>query len=254
MPSLRQASGSILLFASTALGGCAIQSGNQLPSPWASNYPDSTPVTSGRVVRFAGHYGLTGPSPAVVFRDVNGQVSGQVLVWYRRYEPSEAGRRTPADSAAEWTRMQEAMAADRARFDSTFGCTSWGKGYQDGPAWVCRVPPKHGQPNWGAELARVDSLVAAQRAADPGVGRRGDPVTPRRPGDNPGVTRMRPRAQTCMDGGSWYISVRDTRGTREVNSPAPGGACPMPEGPAKAYDQAGWKMLREMIAAVSTGG
>jgi hypothetical protein len=189
----------------------------------------------------------------VVFRDNNGQVSGQLLVWYRRFEPSDAGRRTAADSAAEWGRMETAMAADRARFDSTYGCRSWGKGYQDGPAWVCRVPPKGSQPNWATELKRVDSLAAAQRSADPGVGRRTDPATPSRPGNNPGVTPVRPRAATCMDGGSWYIDVRDTRGSRAIVSPVPGGGCPLPEGPAKAYDQAGWNMLRGMIAAVTTG-
>jgi hypothetical protein len=53
-----------------------------------------------------------------------------------------------------------------------------------------------------------------------------------------------------MDGGSWYIQTRDTRGAKVIVSPQPGGGCPQPDGPAKVYDQAGWQMLKEFIAAV----
>ncbi len=238
---------SLLLAATT---GCAIQSSAPLPSPWALTYPDSTPVSSGRVVRFAGNYGLMGPSPAIVFRDVNGQVSGQMLVWYRRYDPVEAGGTSAADSAAQWSRMQSAMAADRAKFDSTFGCTSWARGYQEGKAWVCRVPEQYSPVDWAAELVRLDSLTLASRAAEQGGGRRGDPATRQPPPANPGVTQLRRRDSTCMDGGNWYVETRDARGMKVVNSPQPGIGCLPPDGPAKAYDQAGWKMLKEFIAAV----
>ncbi len=229
--------------------GCTVQSGSPLPSPWARTYPDASPVSSGRVVRFGGYYGLMGPSPAVVMRDANGTVSGQVLVWYRRYDPIEAGGNPAADSAAQWGRMQSAMAADRAKFDSTYGCTSWAKGDQEGKAWVCRVPEQRGPVNWAAQLARVDSLAMASRAVEQAGGRRGDPVAPPPP-QNPGVTPMRRRDGACMDGGSWYIQTRDTRGAKVIVSPQPGGGCPQPDGPAKVYDQAGWQMLKEFIAAV----
>jgi len=235
---------------SALLSACTVTMGNPVPSPWAVNYPDTAAVTSGRIVRFAGHYGLLGPSPAVLFRDVNGQVSGQVLVWYRAFEPAEAGRRPPADSIAEWGRMQASMRADRARYDSTYGCTSWARGYQEGPAWVCRVPQAHGTPNWAAELTRLDSLVMARRSAEPG-GRRPSPVAPPPPPAKPGVTQLRKRDGACMDGGSWSIETRDARGTHTVTSPQPGGGCPQPDGPAKAYDKAGWQMLKEFIAAVA---
>lgn len=238
---------SALLVAAT---GCTVQSGPPTPSPWALTYPDSSPVSSGRVVRFAGNYGLLGPSPAVVFHDVNGTVTGQMLVWYRRYDPAEAGGKSAADSMAQWSRMQSAMAADRAKFDSTYGCVSWAKGYQEGKAWVCRVPEQYSPVNWAAELARLDSLAGASRAAEQAGGRRGDPVVPPPPPTNPGVTQMRKRDGTCMDGGNWYIQTRDTRGARTVTSPQPGIGCLPPDGPAKAYDQAGWKMLKEFIAAV----
>jgi hypothetical protein len=229
--------------------GCTVRSGSQLPSPWALTYPDTSPVSSGRIVRFGGYYGLTGPSPAVVFQDVNGQVSGQMLVWYRRYDPAEAAGNSSADSVRQWGRMQSAMDLDRAKFDSTYGCTAWAKGYQEGKAWVCRVPEQRGQVNWAAELARLDSLAMASRAAEQGAGRRGDPVAPPPP-PNPGVTPMRRRDGACMDGGSWYIQTRDSRGATAITSPQPGGGCPQPDGPAKAYDQAGWQMLKEFIAAV----
>lgn len=238
---------SVLLVATT---GCTVQSGSPLPSPWALTYPDSSPVSSGRVVRFAGNYGLLGPSPAVVFREVNGTVSGQLLVWYRRYDPAEAGGKSAADSMAQWGRMQSAMAADRAKFDSTYGCASWARGYQEGKAWVCRVPEQHGPVNWAAELARLDSLAGASRAVEQAGGRRTDPAAPRPPPANPGVTQMRKRDGTCMDGGNWYIQTRDARGARTIASPQPGIGCLPPDGPAKVYDQAGWQMLRAFIAAV----
>lgn len=240
----------LLLPAALLISACSVTMRHPAPSPWALNYPDSTPVTSGRIVRFGGHAGLSGPTPAFVYRDVNGQVSGQMLVWYRRYEPAQAGGRSAADSAAQWSRMQSAMAIDRARMDSLYGCTSWVQGYQEGSAWVCRVPPKHGTPNWAAELQSLDSLILAQRAADAGAGRRGRPDAPPPRPDQPGVTRYRQRDGSCMDGGSWYIEVRDTRGTREYEAPNPTGACPRPDGPAKEYAAAGWAMLQKFIAAV----
>jgi hypothetical protein len=229
--------------------GCTVRSSAPLPSPWALTYPDASPVSSGRVVRFAGYYGLMGPSPAVVFQDVNGQVKGQVLVWYRRYDPIQAGGVPAADSAKQWSRMQSAMAIDRARFDSTYGCTAWAKGFQEGKAWVCRVPEQRGSVNWAAELKRLDSLAMASRVLEQGAGRRGDPIAPPPPA-NPGATPMRPRNGTCKDGGSWYIQTRDTRGAKTITSPQPGGACPQADGPAKLYDQRGWQMLKDFIAAV----
>jgi len=245
---------SLLLLVGTAACGLQFNStSTQLPSPWARTYPDTTPVTSGRVVRFAANYGLLGPSPAVLFRDVNGQVSGQVVVWYHRFDPIEAGGRSAADSAAQWGRMQSAMSADRARFDSIYGCTAWAKGYQEGKSWVCRVPEQHGPPNWAAELARLDSLVLARRSAETPAGRRPNPIAPPPPPPaNPGVTQLRPREGVCMDGGSWNIVTRDARGTTIVTSPQPGGGCPQPDGPAKTYDKAGWQMLKDLIGAVVT--
>jgi hypothetical protein len=213
-------------------------------------YPDTTPVTSGRVVRFAANYGLLGPSPAFVFRDVNGEVTGQMLVWYRRYEPADAGGRSAADSAAEWSRMQSAMSADRARFNGTYRCTSWAKGYQEGNAWVCRVPSQGGHVDWAVQLTRLDSLVQARPQADAGPARRPNPVAPPPPPANPGVAQLPKGARPCMDGGSWSVAIRDSRGTREIMAPQPSGGCPQPEGPAKTYDDAGWRLLREFIAAV----
>ncbi len=239
----------LLATATLLTAGCSLgMGGSPTPSPWALTYPDSTPVTSGRIVRFAGSYGLGGPSPAFVYRDVNGQVSGQMLVWYRRFEPAQAGGRSAADSAQQWSRMQSAMDIDRARMDSLYGCTSWAKGNQEGRAWVCRVPPKHGPPDWAAELRSLDSLIAAQPRI--GVGRRGAPVVQPPPPDRPGATPYRRRAGACMDGGSWYIEVRDARGTREFTAPNPTGACPQPAGPEKQYAAAGWTMLQKFIAAV----
>ncbi len=237
---------SLLLLATT---GCALPSGAPLPSPWALTYPDTTPVSSGRVVRFAGNYGLLGPSPAVAFHEVNGQVSGQVLVWYRRYDPIEAGGTSAADSAAQWGRMQSAMTADRAKFDSTYGCSSWARGYQEGKAWVCRIPEQRGPVDWAARLARLDSLAMARRSAEQGGGRRGDPIAPPPPA-NPGVTQLRKRDGTCMDGGNWYIQTRDARGEQTLTSPQPGAGCLPPDGPAKSYDQAGWQLLKDFIGAV----
>jgi hypothetical protein len=242
----------LLLVAATAACGLQINTGGTPPSAYALNYPDSSRVTSGRVVRFAGNYGLLGPSPAFVFRDVNGQVTGQMLVWYRRFEPIEAGGRSAADSAAQWARMQSAMRADRARVDSTYHCTAWAKGYQEGKAWVCRVPEQFAHPNWTIALARLDSLALARRSAEPTGGRRLDPIAPPPPPPpaNPGVARLRPRDGVCMDGGSWNIVTRDARGTRTVTSPQPGAGCNQPDGPAKTYDQAGWRLLREFGAAM----
>lgn len=217
----------LLLVASS---GCAMQAGPPRPSPWAVTYPDTSAVTSGRVVRFAGNYGLTGPSPAVAFREVNGTVTGEVLVWFRRGGP--------AGSAA----------ADSARLASTYGCTTWVKGYQEGDASVCRVPEHKGAVNWGAQLARVDSLALGSKAAEQGGGRRGDPIAPPPPPTEPGVTQLRKRE--CMDGGNWYIETRDARGTRRIASPQPGTGCLPADGPAKSYDQAGWQLLKDLIATV----
>jgi hypothetical protein len=54
-----------------------------------------------------------------------------------------------------------------------------------------------------------------------------------------------------MDGGSWSITIRDAGGTRSV-TPPPSPVCPRPEGPGKLYEDAGWKMLRQFIAATVT--
>ena len=229
--------------------GLQVNTGGTPPSSYALNYPDSSRVTSGRVVRFGANYGLTGPSPAFVFRDVNGQVTGQMIVWYRRYEPADAGGRPSADSTAEWTRMQQAMTADRARLNSQYKCTGWTRGYQEGPAWVCRVPDQGGRVNWTLELARLDSLVQARPRSAETPGRRPSPVAPPPPA-NPGVAQLRPRDGACMDGGSWRVDIRDSRGLRTVTAPPGGGGCPQPEGPAKTYDQAGWRLLREFIAVM----
>jgi len=176
-----------------------------------------------------------------------------MLVWYRRFDPVEAGSRSAADSLKQWGRMQAAMTADRQRMDSLYGCRSWAEGYQDGRAWVCRVPPKHGTPNWAAELQSLDSLILAQPKG--GIGRRDRPIIqpppPGRPEPvQPGVTPYRRRDGSCMDGGSWYVEVRDTRGTREFTAPNPSGACPRPDGPEKQYAAAGWEMLQKFMAAV----
>lgn len=242
----------VVLVALVTACGLQMNTAGTPPSAYALNYPDTSHVSSGRVVRFAGNYGLLGPSPAFVFRDVNGQVTGQMLVWYRRYEAIEAGGRSASDSAAQWSRMQSAMSADRARFDSTYGCTAWSKGYQEGKAWVCRVPEQYGHPDWAAMLARLDSLGLARRSAEPPGGRRPDPIAPPPPPPpaNPGVAQLRPRTGVCMDGGSWNIVTRDARGTSTVTSPQPGAGCNQPDGPAKTYDQAGWRLLREFIAVM----
>jgi hypothetical protein len=230
--------------------GCAMQTASLLPSSWARTYPDTSVTTSGRVVRFAGNYGLLGPSPAVVFRDVNNSVSGQVLVWYRRYEPTDVKKRSSADSAAQWAGWQAEMDADRAKFNAEYGCTTWAKGFQGRPVWVCRVPEQNGVVNWAAQLARVDSLVGAQRSGEQSGRRRTDPQPP--PAPNSGVTNIGGREGTCMDGGNWSIVTRDTRGVKSLVSPQPGGDCPKPKGPAGLYDQAGWNMLRGLVAAVVT--
>lgn len=227
--------------------GLQVNTGGAPPSSYALNFPDSSRVTSGRVVRFGANYGLTGPSPAFVFRDVNGQVTGQMIVWYRRYEPADAAGRPAADSTAEWTRMQQAMAADRARLNGQYRCTSWARGYQEGPAWVCRVPDQGARVNWALQLARLDSLVQSRPRVPETPGRRPDPAAPPPPA-NPGVTQYRPRDGACMDGGSWRVDIRDSRGARAVTAPPGGGGCPQPEGPVKRYDQAGWRLLREFIA------
>jgi len=251
---LRRALCGALALAGAFLTACTFTVAQPLPSPWAVNHPDTMPVTSGRVVRFAANYGLMGPSPAVVFRDVDGQVTGQMLVWYRAFEPTDAGRRTPADSAEEWGRMQAAMAAGRARYDSLYGCTRWARGTQDGPAWVCRVPEQHGAVSWAGELKRLDSLVAARASAGPPGGRRYAPDTTRASGvapPPPGTTRIPTGGVAgCLDGGSWSIQIKDARGTQTITAPPPTGGCPRPAGPGKIYDEAGWKMLREFIAAV----
>lgn len=242
---MRACRSGFLLLSAALVAGCATTSA-QLPSPWAVTYPDTSHIGSGRVVRFAGHYGLLGPSPALVFRDQGGTVRGEVLVWYRRFEPGDAGRRSAADSLAEWGRMQEAMRIDRARFDSTFGCTSWARGVQEGPAWVCRVPERHGTVDWTARLQRLDSLIQARRNAAPTIGLPPPPelIPPT------GVTRFPVGgAAGCMDGGSWIIALRDSAGTRSITAPPPT-ACPRPDGPGKRYEQAGWDMLKEFIAAV----
>lgn len=239
----------LLSLAAALALGCTMQAGPPTPSPWARNYPDTTAVTSGRVVRFAANYGLTGPSPAVLFHEVNGQVSGQMLVWYPRFEPADAKGATPADSAARWKTMQAGMSAARARLDSTYACRAWSKGRQEGPAWICRVPERTPAPDWAAELARLDSLVAARASLGPPPGRRPDPVAPPPPSSG-GVARLPPGSRVCMDGGSWNIQIRDPRGTKVVTAPPPSGGCPQPDGPAKRYDQAGWQMLKEFIAAV----
>jgi hypothetical protein len=232
---------------------CTMTTSGQLPSPWAVKYPDSSRVSSGRVVRFAGNYGLLGPSPAVVFRQQGNAVTGEVLVWYRAYLPSDLGTLTGADSAAAWGKMQAAMQADRTKYDSTYGCTAWARGTQEGPAWVCKVPEQHGTPNWLAELQRLDSLVQAHPKAGQGGGRRPAPdpagvaVGPPPPPD--GVARI-PQGGPCLDGGSWNILIRDSTGARTVTAPPPTGACPRPDGPGKKYDQTGWAMLRDFIAAV----
>jgi hypothetical protein len=240
----------ILATLSLAAAGCTFQAGTQAPSPWALNYPDTSPVTSGRVVRFSANYGLTGPSPAFVYRDVNGSVSGQMLVWYRRYEPDQARGRTAADSAARWAAMQSEMDADRARMDSTYGCTSWAKGDQDGPAWVCRVPPRQGTPDWAGQLRQLDSLAAHQPPEQVGGGRRGNPVAPPPNPSTPGNAPFRPREGSCMDGGSWRIDIRDAHSTHVVMTPARGGGCPLPPGPVKNFDDAGWRMLKQFIGEV----
>lgn len=250
MRSPRFAAGSLLLAGVLLSTGCSISMRHPSPSPWALTYPDSTPVADGRIVRFGGEYGLSGPSPAFVYRDLNGQVTGQMLVWYRRYEPKQAGGRGAADSAAQWSRMESAMAIDRARMDSLYGCTTWAKGYQEGSAWVCRVPAKHGTPNWVAQLRSVDSLILAQRSADAGAGRRGAPADRPPPAGRDGATPYRRRSGACMDGGSWYIEVRDSRGTREYTAPNPSGACPQPDGPAKRYAAAGWTLLQTFVAGM----
>jgi len=214
------------------------------PSPWALTWPDAAPLTTGRVVRFAGSYGLGGPSPALMFRQQGGVVSGEMLVWYPAFEPIDAGHRPPADSAAEWGRMQGAMQAQRAHMDSLYGCTAWARGAQDGPAWVCRVPELHGHPNWTAELHRLDSLIQAR----PASGAAG----PRRVGRDTtaaGRRQVSGGVSGCMDGGSWSIVVRDSTGDRVV-APPPSPTCPRPDGPGKRYEDGGWKMLREFIAAV----
>jgi hypothetical protein len=233
-----------------AAAGCTLQGGTQAPSPWALNYPDTSPVTSGRIVRFSANYGLTGPSPAFVYRETNGSVSGQMLVWYRRYEASQARGRTAADSAARWAAMQSEMDASRARLDSTYGCTTWMKGDQEGPAWVCRVPPRYGPPNWTAQLHRLDSLAAHQPPGPPGGGRRGNPVAPPQKPSAPGNAPFRPRDGSCMDGGSWRIDFRDARSENVVMTPARGGGCPLPAGPVKTFDEAGWRMLKQFIGEV----
>jgi hypothetical protein len=222
------------------------------PSPWALNYPDTMPVASGRVVRFAASYGLSGPSPALVWRQqASGAVSGQMLVWYRAFVPADAGRRPAADSAAEWRRMQTAMASERTRLDSLYGCESWARGFQDGPAWVCRVSEQKGTVNWTRELRSLDSLVAARGKAGPPGGRRYAPDTTRADrAAPPGVTRVPTGGVAgCMDGGSWAIQVKDSLGTRTITAP-PSSGCPRPAGAARTYDEAGWRMLREFIAAV----
>lgn len=234
---------------------CTVMVSTPQPSPWAVNYPDTTAVHAGRIVRFAGSYGLGGPSPALVWREQSsGSVSGQMLVWYRAYAPADAGRRSAVDSTAEWKRMQASMTAERARFDSLYGCTAWVKGFQDGPAWVCRVPEAKGTVNWTRELQRVDSLVAARAKAGPAGGRRYAPDTTRAgtapAPPRPTTTRVQPSGVAgCLDGGSWWITIRDSLGTRTITAP-PSSACPRPAGVAKTYDEAGWKMLRAFIAAV----
>jgi len=220
-----------LLLASTS--GCAMQTGATLPSSWARTYPDTAHVMSGRLVRFAGHYGLTGPSPAVLFHEANGTVTGEVLVWFSRKQAGVPSGQPVADSA---------------KLVATYGCTAWAQGYQEGAVWLCRVPEKQVAVDWAAELARLDSLVAAQRSVEQ-LGRRPAPVAPPPPA-KPGVAQLPKQGQPCMDGGSWYIQTRDTRGIKLVSSPQPGMGCLPPDGPAKTYDQAGWTMLKEFIAAV----
>jgi hypothetical protein len=231
---------------------CTMTNASQLPSPWAVTYPDTAKVSSGRVVRFAANYGLLGPSPAVVFKQQGTAVSGEVLVWYRAYLPSDLGRRTGADSAAEWGKMQAAMVAERAKYDSTYGCTAWKRGTQEGPVWVCKVPEKRVKPNWALELARLDSLIKAGPSLGQVGGRRPapDPAVAVAPPPPSGVVKLPPGAATCLDGGSWNIQIRDSTGTRTITAPPPTGACPRPAGRAKTYDEAGWKLLKEFIAAV----
>ena len=231
---------------------CTFKIAPPQPSPWAVMYPDTAPVRTGRVVRFAASYGLNGPSPALVWRQqTSGSVSGQMLVWYRAFVPADAGRRPAADSASEWKKMQAAMTAERARMDSMYGCQTWVRGYQEGPAWVCRVPEQHGIVDWTRELASLDSLVAARARAGPPGGRRYAPDTTRAERAPPaGVTRVPTGGVTgCMDGGSWWIAVRDSLGTKTI-TPPPSSGCPRPAGAARTYDEAGWKMLRAFIAAV----
>lgn len=241
--------------AASFTSACTFTSAQQQPSPWAATYPDTTPVQSGRVVRFAASYGLGGPSPALVWREQsNGSVTGQMLVWYRAFSPADAGRRPAADSAAEWKRMQTAMVAERARMDSLYGCKAWVKGFQDGPAWVCRVPEQKGTVNWTRELKRVDSLVAARAKAGPAGGRRYAPDTTRigaaPPPPRPSTTRVQTGGVTgCLDGGSWWITVRDSLGARTITAP-PSSGCPRPAGAARTYEEAGWKMFRGFVAAV----
>ena len=165
------------LLRSAALAGaflttaCSLKVASPQPSPWAATYPDTTPVTGGRVVRFAASYGLNGPSPALVWRQqTSGAVSGQMLVWYRAFEPADAGRRPAADSAAEWKKMQSAMTSERARMDSIYGCKAWVRGYQDGPAWVCRVPEADGHRQLGPRAH--ERRLADGRPRQGGPGRR----------------------------------------------------------------------------------
>ena len=243
-----------LLSFAALLAACNIRMVPPSPSAWAITYPDTVPVTSGRVVRFAGSYGLGGPSPAVMFRQTGTSVGGQVLVWYPRFEPSDVRGRSPADSLAEWRRMEQSMAEGRQRMDSLYHCTAWSKGFQEQPAWVCRVPEQHGAVHWGTELKRLDSLVAARASAGPPGGRRYAPDTTRagRTPPPPGPVKKGPvtgGVSGCMDGGSWSIEIRDSLGTR-TTAPPPSSACPRPEGPGKRYEEGGWKMLRQFIAAV----
>ena len=243
---------SALVATAGLLSACTFTVAPPQPSPWAVTYPDTAPITSGRVVRFAASYGLGGPGPALVWRQQSsGTVTGQMLVWYRAFVPADAGRRSAADSAAEWRKMQSAMVAERARMDSLYGCKTWVKGYQDGPAWVCRVPEQKGTVNWTRELRSVDSLVAARAKAGPPGGRRYAPDTTRAERAPPaGVTRVPTGGVAgCMDGGSWWIAIRDSLGTKTITAP-PSSGCPRPAGAARTYDEAGWKMFRAFVAAV----